>query len=142
MATVSAQLDAGTQVTLDDGRHIWVADEPEQAGGTDQGPNPYELLLGSLAACVCITVSLYCQHKGWKLEGVSARFEHDRVHADDCEECEQATSGFVDRITGHVTVEGDFDDRQRRRLEQVAVRCPVHKTLGNAMVVRDTVTVG
>jgi putative redox protein len=51
MSQITAELESGTVVRLSNGRHDWTADEPLGAGGTDAGPNPYELLLGSLAAC-------------------------------------------------------------------------------------------
>lgn len=142
MATITAELRDGAAVTLDDGRHSWSADEPVGAGGTDTGPTPYELLLGSLAACTCITLWLYCRHKGWALEGVTARLEHDRIHIRDCEDCHQkAQSGYIDRITSHVEIRGDFDEQQRKRLREVATRCPVHKTLDRGVTLRDEITV-
>jgi len=64
MARITAILMSGMAVQLSNGRHEWKADEPLSAGGSDTGPNPYELLLGSLAACTCITISWYCHHKG------------------------------------------------------------------------------
>ncbi|MDP8969942.1 MAG: OsmC family protein [Actinomycetota bacterium] len=141
MATVTAELHEGMQVTISDGRHTWTADEPEDKGGTDSGPDPYELLLGSLAACTCITVSLYCKRKGWKLASVSARLQHDRVHADDCENCDDELSGYLERVTSHIEVEGELDDGQRTRLQEVAARCPVHKTLANGVTLQDELAV-
>lgn len=141
MATVTAELREGMQVTISDGRHTWTADEPEDKGGTDIGPDPYGLLLGSLAACTCITVSLYCQRKGWKLVSVSVRFEHGRVHADDCENCDEELSGYIERITSHIDFEGELDDQQRQRLREVATRCPVHKTLAHGVTLQDEIAV-
>lgn len=129
MARITADLTDGFQVEISNGRHVWPADEPEDDGGSDTGPNPYELLLGALAACTCITISYYCRHKDLPLASVSARFEFDRVHADDCEDCDDADSDFLHRITSEIFIEGDFDDDVKERLKQVAVRCPVHKTL-------------
>jgi len=126
---ITADLTGGAYVRVTNGRHVWIGDEPESAGGTDEAPNPYELLLGALAACTCITVSLYCQHKGWKLDNVSVEYEHDRVHADDCDDCDSDATGHLDRVRSRIFIDGDFDDAQRERLRQVAVRCPVHKTL-------------
>ena len=113
MSQITAQLNSGTAVRLSNGRHEWKADEPPEIHGTDTGPNPYELLLGSLAACTCITLSLYCRHKNIALESVSATYDYDRIHARDCEECEEPKKGFIDRITSQVHIAGEFDDAQR-----------------------------
>ena len=85
MATITADLVEGFRVEINNGRHHWTADEPVDLGGTDEGPNPYELLLGALAACTNITVAMYARRKEWSLDSISVRYEFDRVHADDCE---------------------------------------------------------
>ncbi len=139
MATITAELKTGTQVALSNGRHSWVADEPPSAGGEDTGPTPYELLVAALAACTCITLRLYCRHKGINLESVSARYEYDRIHADDCRDCEDEKKGFIDRMTSQVTIKGEFDEAQRKRLAQIVERCPVHKTLANGVHMVDSV---
>lgn len=140
MAQITATLTFGTVVTLSNGRHEWTADEPLSAGGTDTGPDPYELLLGSLAACTCATIEMYCRHKNMSLASVSARFDFSRVHADDCGDCDDTHTGFVDKITSNVHIEGDFDEAQRKRLAQIAERCPVHKTLANGVHFEDNAT--
>ena len=129
MARIEASLIGGYAVDVTAGVHAWRADEPEDVGGGNTGPDPYEILLGSLAACTIMTISMYCDRKGWKLEDVSASFEHDRVHADDCEECDDDRSGYIDRIRGEVVITGEFDDEQRTRLGEITRRCPVYKTL-------------
>lgn len=139
MVQITAELKSGTVVTLSNGRHTWTADEPLPAGGTDQGPSPYEVLLGALAACTCITLALYCRHKQIALKSVTARLEHDRVHAEDCEDCEQKTGGFIDRIVSRVKIEGQFTEAQRERLAQIVSRCPVHKTLEAEVKITDSV---
>ncbi len=139
MARITAELSSGTLVTLSNGRHTWRADEPPDAGGDDMGPTPYELLIGSLAACTLITLALYCRHKRIPLKGISATYEHGRVHAKDCEDCEDTHKGFIDRITSRVRIAGSFDDAQRKRLEQIVGRCPVHKTLESGVRMTDEV---
>ncbi len=116
-----------TQVATD-GRHEWAADEPESVGGHDQGPNPYELLSASLAACATITMRMYADRKGWPLEGVSVDVRHGRIHAEDCEECE-TPGGIIDRFEKTVRITGDLDSDQVDRLMEIADRCPVHRTL-------------
>jgi putative redox protein len=137
MSQVSAELHDGMQVQISNGRHTWAADEPGSAGGTDRGPNPYELLLSSLAACICITIAMYCRHKSLPLKSIRASFEFSNIHADDCEHCDDDVTGFIDHITSDVHISGDFDEKQQKRLAQIATRCPVHKTLANGVVFRD-----
>ncbi len=140
MSHVTAKLREGTVATIRARQFTWSADEPLAAGGTDIGPTPYEILLGSLAACITITLRLYANHKGIELTGVDVRLEFDRVHADDCSDCDERADGFIERIQSHVTLRGSFDDAQRKRLAQVAQRCPVHKTLANGVHISDAVS--
>ncbi len=140
MSQISAELESGTVVRISNGRHDWTADEPIYAGGTDTGPNPYELLLGSLAACTCVTISMYCRHKGLTLRSIRASYEFSNVHADDCEDYDDSATGFIQKITSNIEIHGDFDDAQRKRLAQIVERCPVHKTLGHGVAFEDNAT--
>jgi len=136
---INAYMKDGVRVEIDNGRHHWFADEPPEKCGTDTGPNPYELLLGSLAACTAITLRLYAAQKGLPLAWVRTAYEFDRIHADDCAECEEEGTGLIERIKSHVTIGGTFDEAQRTRLAQIVGRCPVHKTLAAGLRVFDDV---
>lgn len=140
MSQITAVLQSGTVATLSNGRHTWTADEPLAAGGTDTGPNPYELLLSSLAACICLTIAMYCKHKKLSLRSVRASYDFARIHADDCEDCDMPDRGFIEQITSNVHISGDFDDTQKKRLAQIAQRCPVHKTLAHGIAFEDNAT--
>ena len=140
MTQISARLEDGMVVQLSNGRHAWTADEPASAGGTDSGPNPYELLLGSLAACTCITISWYCRHKQLPLKSVSANYELSRTHARDCEDCDIPDRGFIEQIRSNVQIAGDFTEVQKKRLAQIVERCPVHKTLAHGVKFEDNAT--
>jgi putative redox protein len=142
MRRITAELTSGTVVHLADGRHEWRSDEPPEARGTDTGPNPYELLLSSVAACTCITLALYCRHKGIQLDSVRASYTHERVHSDDADGSDQPKTKHIDQISGDVTISGEFSEAQRKRLAEVATRCPVHKTLANGVVFDDAVRFG
>ena len=140
MASVTASLKSGTAVDLRARRFLWRSDEPKTAGGADSGPTPYEFLLGSLAACIAMTLRLYATHKDIPLAGVDVTLEFDRVHADDCVDCDEQADGLVERVQSQVTIHGELTPAQRTRLTQVAQRCPVHKTLAYGMQIADTVT--
>jgi len=105
-----------------------VADEPESVGGTNAGPTPYDYLLAALGSCTSMTLRMYADRKQWPLDSVSVRLTHRKVHATHCQECE-AESGYIDRIDRIIDIRGDLDADQRRRLLEMADRCPVHKSL-------------
>ena len=110
------------------GRHGIRADEPLSLGGADTGPTPYDLLLASLGACTSMTLRLYADRKGWPLEDVRVELAHKKIHAKDCASCE-TQEGRIDRIDRWIELEGPLDEEQRRRLLEIADRCPVHRTL-------------
>ena len=117
------------------GRHRLVADEPVEAGGTDAGPSPYELLLAALGSCTSMTLSMYARRKRWPLERVTVRLRHARIHAQDCAECE-TKEGMLDRIEREIGLAGPLDAEQRERLLAIANRCPVHRTLVSEVDIR------
>jgi len=112
-------------------------DEPANLGGDGAGPDPYTLILAALGGCISMTVTLYARRKQWPLERVTVRLRQQRIHAKDCAECADNTEGFVHRIERAVTVEGDLTDEQRMRLQEIAHKCPVHKTLTSAIVIAE-----
>ena len=126
---------------LTTGRHAFVADEPEEAGGEDLGPSPYELLLWALGSCTAMTLLMYARRKGWDLAEISVHLTHDRVHAKDCEQYE-AETGKVELIRRDISIRGDISEEQRTRLLEIAQRCPVHKTLAGNPKVIDSIIVG
>jgi putative redox protein len=110
------------------GSHPLTADEPKSVGGDDSGPTPYDLLLAGLGACTSMTIRMYAGHKGIALEGVRVELKHDKVHADDCKECERGASK-IDRITRRIFLDGDLTRQQQDKILEIADKCPVHRTL-------------
>ena len=116
------------------GGHEMTADEPAALGGGDTGPTPYDYLVAALGACTSITLRMYADRKGWPLQAVRVRLDHEKVHARDCGSCE-TEQGRVDRIDREVELIGPLDPQQRQRLLEIASRCPVHRTLESEVVV-------
>ena len=114
-----------------------ITDEPLEAGGENAGPDPYTLLLAALGSCISMTVTLYAKRKSWPLQRVIVRLAQQRIHAADCRECTQATEGYVHRIERAVSFEGDLSEEQRARLQEIAHKCPVHKTLSSEIVISE-----
>jgi putative redox protein len=119
--------------------HILITDEPVAAGGEDAGPDPYTLLLAALGSCISMTTTLYAKRKAWPLERVTVRLRNERTHVRDCAECMRTTEGYVHRIQRSVNYEGKLTDEQRARLQEIAHKCPVHKTLTSEIVITELI---
>jgi putative redox protein len=132
---VSSKTNLQHEVRYGVGR-TFITDEPRAAGGDDAGPDPYTLLLGALGSCISMTVQLYARRKQWAIESVTVRLRQNRIHSKDCQECKDV-EGFIHRIERAVTVTGDLSDEQHARLQEIAHKCPVHKTLTSRIVITD-----
>lgn len=98
--------------------HALVADEPADKGGEDRGPTPQELLAASLASCTAITLEMYARRKSWDLGEVEVQCEY-----------EQAERGSPTTFKLLLRLPSGLSEEQVKRLEQIAAKCPVHRTL-------------
>lgn len=110
------------------GPHHLVADEPVAAGGEDAGPGPYDFLLAGLGACTSMTMRLYADRKSLPLDRVTVTLKHSKIYAKDCAECD-TREGMLDQIERDIAMDGALDAEQRRKLMEIADKCPVHRTL-------------
>jgi putative redox protein len=123
MAATTVRASSGPipyTVTLgDDAGHVWLADEPLDAGGGDTGPTPEQLLLSALGACTCITLRMYAARKQWPLEGIQVELQFNPDGKPDA-----GTD-----IARAIALQGPLSGEQRERLLQIANACPIHKVL-------------
>ena len=127
---VVASLDAedGFTTQMKVGNHYMVADEPTDVGGNDFGPSPYELVSAGLSACTAMTVQMYAKRKGWQIDNIEVHTSYSRSHAADCEDCE-AQNSKIDTFHREIKLTANLDEKQRKRILEIADKCPVHKTL-------------
>jgi uncharacterized OsmC-like protein/pimeloyl-ACP methyl ester carboxylesterase len=118
------------QQSVSIGPHLLLADEPVAAGGEDTGPGPYDFVLAGLGACTSMTMRLYADRKSLPLERTTVTLSHSKIHAEDCAECE-TKAGMLDQIERVITMEGALDAEQRKKLMEIADKCPVHRTLSS-----------
>ena len=102
--------------------HHLIGDEPTENGGGDAGPKPSEFILAGLATCTAATLRMYADRKGWPLE---------HIFIDLSLVIEKIPGGQVTHITRVIRFEGDIDDEQKRRLLEIAEKCPAHRLLTN-----------
>ncbi len=126
--TVQETRQGKFQQMISTGPHRLLADEPVSVGGDDSGPGPYDLLLAGLGACTSMTMRMYAERKALPLDRVTVTLRHDKIHAQDCEDCETKV-GTIDRLERVIAMEGALDGEQRKKLMEIADKCPVHRTL-------------
>ncbi|MEM1165725.1 MAG: OsmC family protein [Planctomycetota bacterium] len=120
----------GVRTEVEVGGRTITADEPAEQGGGNAGPTPFELLYGSLGACMVVTAAMYARRKGWPLTGAELRI--DGVH-----------EGYrLASARSEVRFEGDLTAAQVERLRQIVDRCPVHQTLEQGVVFEPTTLLG
>lgn len=105
------------QVRIETGEHSFLMDEPVEYGGLGTGPSPFDLLGAALAGCTVMTMKLYADRKGWKLDRLSVRVVQRKGSPDARDLFERAIQL------------GDVTEEQRERLLYIAGRCPVHLLL-------------
>jgi putative redox protein len=75
---------------------------------------------------------MYAERKGWDLQNVEVRLNHKKMPIKDCKEGEH-DNVTREEIQSHIFLEGDLDELHRKRLLEIAVRCPVHRTLSSSL---------
>lgn len=109
------------QQTVLAGQHALIADEPLAVGGDDAGPAPFDYLLAALGACTSMTLRMYAEVKKLPLSGVRVELTHEKINIEG--------KGKIDRIERQITLVGDLSAEQRKRMLEIANRCPVHRAL-------------
>ncbi|MEM9983129.1 MAG: alpha/beta fold hydrolase, partial [Bacteroidota bacterium] len=119
------------------GKHRITADEPEEVGGKDFGPSPYGFLIVALGTCTSMTLRMYADRKQWDLKEIRVHLSHSKQHREDGEHAEENKSK-IDVIERTIELEGDLTQEQRKKLLEIADKCPVHKTLHAGVQVNTT----
>ncbi len=120
--------NSGFTTDIMTGKHGLITDEPEEVGGADFGPSPYELLNASLGACTAMTLQMYARRKKWDLQEVKVHLSFSRSYTEDCEHCD-LKDRRLEVFDREIEVKGDLDESQINRLLEIANKCPVHRTL-------------
>ena len=118
------------QCTIEWRNGQFISDEPEPLGGKDVGPDPYSLLLSSLASCTLITLRMYIDRKGWNIPEMAVNVNMFQTISGD------KTTSFLDR---DIVFLSPVDNDQKTKLLEIAGNCPISKILEGAIQVRNFV---
>ena len=106
----------------------FIADEPTTTGGNDTGPDPYTLLLSSVASCTLITIRMYIDRKQWDIPEVAVNINMYQ------ETCNEKTLTTIDQ---DLIFPGDVDEGKKTRLVEISKQCPISKILESEIKVRE-----
>ena len=105
----------------------FIADEPLANEGQDLGPDPFTLLLSSLASCTLVTLRMYIERKGWDVPTIIVKTNMFQTKQG------EDLSYFIDRDISFP--DSTIDAEQKNRLSEIAQHCPISKVLeGNTKV--------
>lgn len=102
------------------GSHVIIADEPADHDGKDEGPTPHQYFLGALGSCTAITLRMYIDRKQWKVDEIKIALNMEKVSDGNSEKT---------IIYRKLFFKGELDNAQIERLNIIADKCPVHKTI-------------
>lgn len=108
----------------------FIADEPVKTGGKDIGPDPFTLLLSSLASCTLITLRMYIERKGWDIPEIKVNANLFQTKNED------ALTTFIDR---DIVFPPGLEPEKLNRLLEIAQQCPISKMLEGTVNVRSYV---
>lgn len=112
--------------SMENGVHTVFADEPAEVGGKDTAPSPSDFLRMSLASCTAITLKMYADRKGFKLDEIKVEVRTEQVDGKTI-------------FYRQVFLSGELEKSQRSRMLDIANACPVHKTLTNPIAVNTAI---
>ncbi|MDY7025164.1 MAG: OsmC family protein [Pseudomonadota bacterium] len=94
-----------------------IGDEPENMGGKNLGPDPYDYLCAALAECSVMTVRWFAEQNNWPVESVEVTITHEK-------------QGREDQFTKQTVITApELSDEQLAKLYDIVNKCPVHRTL-------------
>src|SRR5260221_12845177 len=133
MGSIIVQSDKGYQTTITIGDHTITADEPFHVGGTNTGPTPMEIFVGTVGACVAMTTRAYAQRKNWPLKGITVELDMKRFQRKDYP-AYLGDAVYIHEIRESIRFEGSLTDEQKTGLMDVGAKCPIRLVLEHPVI--------
>lgn len=136
---VDAKLLEGYKIELKARNHTLFIDQPEAGGGKNEGANPLEFNLFSLAGC-CLTIGqIIAKQKRLDIRGLEARAEGDLNTDVFMGKTNSDQAGFQE-IRIFLKIDADMSLEEKKAFaEEIEARCPVAENLINPSTVKKVV---
>ncbi len=112
-----------------------IIDEPAALGGTDQGPNPVELILSALGGCISVVINMLAPKYQVEIKDIRVQVEGD-IDLDGFLEKNLDVRPGLQQIRYHVSVDSPAPSENVEKLIRHMERiCPVKDTLAGVPVI-------
>ena len=117
----------------------FVIDQPKAAGGNNEGPNPLEVFLSSLGACICTIGRIIAMQKNIQLRTIEAKVEGDIDKDFLMGKTTEGRAGFTE-IRSYVMIDADMSLEEKNAfLHEIESRCPIADNIALTSVMTATV---
>lgn len=111
----------------------FIVDEPKHLGGTNEGPNPLEYVLGGLTSCTSVMIGLISKEKEFSYQGVD--FKNDGAIDIRGLQGVDGVSTYFQTVDFDVIIHTDESEARIEELKlEVEKRCPVFNLMKDAGV--------
>ena len=136
---VSAEMGTGFSTKINCS-HPFIIDQPKAGGGDDEGPNPLEVFLATLPACICAIGRIIANQKRINLRGIDVALEADIDKDFLLGKTQEGRSGFTE-IRSFVNIDADMTKEEKDEfLKEIESRCPIADNMAQTTVLESVVT--
>jgi len=139
-STIKVSAEMGTNFsTKINCSHPFIIDQPKMAGGNDEGPNPLEVFLSTLPACICAIGRIIAMQRRINLEGITVEVEGDIDKDFLLGKTKEGRAGFTE-IRSFVHIDADMTIEEKEAfLNEIAQRCPIADNMVEKSVIKPVV---
>ncbi|MFZ7119976.1 MAG: OsmC family protein [Eubacteriaceae bacterium] len=136
---VTAKSENKTKTIVKARNFTMTIDEPENLGGTNDGANPIEYLLGALSGCLNVVAHIVAKELGFELRGLEIIIEGILNPAKFAGQSDEERTGYKE-IKVIVKPDTDADESTLQKwIHIVEDRCPVSDNIANATPLKITI---
>ena len=116
--------------------HNFIIDQPKQGGGQDLGPNPLEIFLSSLPACICAIGRIISNQRKLNVRAINVKLEADIDKNFLLGITKEGRAGFQE-IRTFVEIDADMTVEEKKAfLKEIENRCPIADNMINTTKVK------
>ncbi len=132
---VNAKMGAGFRTEIGCS-HPFVIDQPKNAGGTDEGPNPLEVFISALPACMCAIGRIIAMQRRLDVRGIEVEVEADIDKGFLMGQTKEGRAGFTE-IRSFIKIDADLTLAEKEALvHEIEARCPIADNMANTSVMK------